>query len=80
MADISADISSGTARHKGDDQMAGKQESQSPRIHAFGFQITDVIVAELVKSYILHMRVDAAKQPVLRISIPISQNVHIIAQ
>lgn len=67
MADISADISSEIARHKGDDQMAGKQESQNPRIHAFGFQITDVIVAELVKSYILHMRVDAAREQMSRI-------------
>ena len=47
--------------------MAGKQESQSPRIHAFGFQITDVIVAELVKSYILHMRVDAAREQMERV-------------
>ena len=47
--------------------MAGKQESQNQRIHAFGFQITDVIVAELVKSYILHMRVDAAREQLNRI-------------
>ena len=47
--------------------MAGKQESQNQRINAFGFQITDVIVAELVKSYILHMRVDAAREQLNRI-------------
>lgn len=45
--------------------MAGKK--QNSHIHAFGFQITDMIVAELVRSYILHMPVDAAKEQLNRI-------------
>lgn len=47
--------------------MTGKE---NPRIHEFRFQIVDVIVAGIVKSYILQMPTDAAREELRRLINP----------